>query len=59
LAYCSSLKKNSFKIQNGWKIQYGRFFGNGTAGWNVLIFGYVIVLAMMYCKKLVASPEKS
>jgi hypothetical protein len=61
LANCTSSSKIFFlKIQNGQKIQYmadflhknSWFFGSGTAEWNVLIFGYVILLALFYCKKL-------
>jgi hypothetical protein len=58
------------KIQNGRKNQndrffaqisykYSWFFGSGTARWNVLIFGYVILLTLVYCKKIDASRERS
>jgi hypothetical protein len=42
-----------FLHKNSW------FFGSGTAGWYVLIFGYVILFLLFYFKKFVASPEKS
>jgi hypothetical protein len=50
LPNCSSYTKKNFNmadflLKNPW------FFGSGTAGWNVLIFGYVILLALFYCKK--------
>jgi O-antigen/teichoic acid export membrane protein len=28
------------------------FFGSGAVAWNVLIFGYVILIALFYCKKI-------
>jgi hypothetical protein len=40
-----------FLHKNSW------FFVNGTAEWNVLILGYVILLALFYCKKFVARTE--
>jgi hypothetical protein len=29
-----------------------RFFGSGTAGWNVLIYGYLKLRTPFFCKKM-------
>jgi hypothetical protein len=43
--------KADFLYKNSW------IFGCGSAIWNGLIFGKVVVLALFYCKKIVASPK--
>jgi hypothetical protein len=62
LANCSSSTKKFFflKFKMAEKFNMADFLhknswffgsGSGTAEWNVLNFGYVILLALFYCKK--------
>jgi hypothetical protein len=69
LANCSSFTTNFVFPKNSkwpknsiWQIfckKNSWYFVSETAEWNILIFGYVIRLMLFYCKKFVASTEKS
>jgi hypothetical protein len=60
--YCSSFKNFFFPKNSNWsKNSIWQNFCTKIHDFEriVLIFGYVILIVLFYCKKFVASPEKS